>query len=177
MPVKSVKCYPNNKPWITKDLKKLLREKRLCRVRNDRVVLKVIQKKVDDMIRLEKEKYKRKMENWFRKDTKAAWQGLRNITGMTKKSVSPDMANKKNYCNELNKFYCRLDAQDYSAEQNSLTELLCNKEHEKFTVTHEDVLESLKRDKSNKASGPDGVSAKVINICKYELVPVLCRIF
>lgn len=129
------------------------------------------------MISLEKEKYKRKIENWFKKDTKAAWQGLRNITGMTKKSVSPDITNIKDYCNELNKFYCRFDVQDFSLEQNSLTELLCNKEHGIFTVTQEDVLESLKRVKSNKASGPDRVSAKVVSICKYELLPVLCWIF
>ena len=35
----------------------------------------------------------------------------------------------------------------------------------------------MKRIKSNKAAGPDRVSAKVVSICKYELDPVLCRIF
>ena len=166
LPVKSVRCYPNNKPWFTKELKKLLHEKRLSVVRNDRVNLKIIQKKVDDTISLIKEKYKKKMENWFKKDTKAAWQDLRNITGMTKKSVFSGITNIKDYCNELNKFYCRFDVQDYSVEQNSLFEFLCNKEYEKFTVTHEDVLESLKRVKNKKAAGPDRVSAKVVNTCK-----------
>ena len=96
---------------------------------------------------------------------------------MTKKSACPDITNVKDYCNELNKFYCTFDDQDYSLEQDSLNELLCSKEHGIFTVTHEDVLESLKRVQSNKASGPDRISAKVVSICKYELVPVLCWIF
>ena len=35
------------------------------------------------------------MENWFKKDIKAAWQGLRNIAGMIKKSASPDINLKR----------------------------------------------------------------------------------
>lgn len=49
--------------------------------------------------------------------------------------------------------------------------------HEELAGMHDDVLEGLERAKSNKASGPDSVSAKVRNICKYELVSVLRGIF
>lgn len=91
-------CYPDTKPWLTEDLRKLLHEKILCGLRTDPVNLKIIQKEVDDMIDLEKEKCKRKMENRFNKDTKAAWQGLRNITGVAKESVSPDIINMTDCC-------------------------------------------------------------------------------
>ena len=43
---KKVLCYPNNKPWITKDLKKTINEKKILFAQGDRMALKVKQKEL-----------------------------------------------------------------------------------------------------------------------------------
>ena len=40
---KEVLCYPYNKPWITKDLKKRINEKKLLLAQRDRITLKLKQ--------------------------------------------------------------------------------------------------------------------------------------
>ena len=43
---KKVLCYPNNKPWITKDLKKILNEQKFLFAQGDRMALKLKQKEL-----------------------------------------------------------------------------------------------------------------------------------
>ena len=71
VPRKRVKCYPNNKPWVTKGLKDLLNEKKRLLSTDDRAQLKVVQKQVNKEISLCKQKYKEKVESLFKSDTKS----------------------------------------------------------------------------------------------------------
>ena len=41
---KEVLCYTNNKPWMTKDLKKRINEKKLLFAQRDRITLKLKKK-------------------------------------------------------------------------------------------------------------------------------------
>ena len=51
IPTKTVRCYPNNKPWINKDIKqKLVLKKKLLQSHN-RTELKLIQKQLDSEIK------------------------------------------------------------------------------------------------------------------------------
>ena len=65
VPKKIVKCFPNNKPWVTKELKELLGRKMYIHVNNNWDMLKDIQKQVDDAIHACKINYKRKVEYMF----------------------------------------------------------------------------------------------------------------
>ena len=47
---KEVTCYPNNKPWLTKELKQKHVAKRQCIYRKDRLQLKILQKDLDKEI-------------------------------------------------------------------------------------------------------------------------------
>ncbi len=47
---KEVKCYPNNKPWVTKELKIILNEKKKALAVNDKVKMKEIQKQIKSMV-------------------------------------------------------------------------------------------------------------------------------
>ena len=43
VPRRTVKCFPNNKPWVTKELKELLTRKKQLLAWNDRTQLKIVQ--------------------------------------------------------------------------------------------------------------------------------------
>ena len=44
IPTKTVRCFPNNKPWITSDLKKLLKIKKEAFREGDGELLRTVQK-------------------------------------------------------------------------------------------------------------------------------------
>ena len=65
IPTKQVKIYPNNKPWITKDLKSLLNKKKAILATKDKHKLREVQTEIKSAIYQAKLKYKQKMENMF----------------------------------------------------------------------------------------------------------------
>ena len=50
IPTKKVKCYPNNKPWINKDIKQLINRKNSIYKTGNREELKLIQKEINTAI-------------------------------------------------------------------------------------------------------------------------------
>lgn len=77
-------CFPNSKPWITSELKVLLKEEKRGNSsdRRDRDRVKRVMKELKGAIKKEKRTYKAKIENQLRQEkAKVVWQGMRNITG------------------------------------------------------------------------------------------------
>ena len=58
---KEVKCHPNNKPWLTKELKVLLNQKKIRFAKGDKEQLKDTQKEIKNEINKCKERYKQKI--------------------------------------------------------------------------------------------------------------------
>ncbi|KAI4899385.1 hypothetical protein NFI96_024544 [Prochilodus magdalenae] len=79
-----VLCFPNNKPWITKELKKLLNKKKQAFRMKDRELLKSVQKELN--LRENKEAYRRKLEGKLQQNkAMALWAGMKQITGFKTK--------------------------------------------------------------------------------------------
>ena len=82
IPKKEVKCYPNNKPWVTKGLKETINKKKSALAKKDKLALKTVGNELKIQIRSSKDQFKHKLEAKFKStNTKEAWQGLRQITG------------------------------------------------------------------------------------------------
>ena len=177
VPKKLVKCFPNNKPWVTKELKPLLNKKKYLLSHHDRDQLKIVQKEINAQISVCKQNYKTKIENLFKTDSKSAWAGLRELTGMSKSKNTPDVENPEIFCNELNKFFARFDTHDFSGVRRVITNFLGSREAEPITVTEEAVSKSLRSVKIGKAAGPDAISSSVIKLCWEPLTPILRKIF
>ena len=60
IPQKTVKVFPNNKPWITKVVKDVINKKKQVFGQGDKMNLKIVQKELKRVIKIEKEKYKTK---------------------------------------------------------------------------------------------------------------------
>ena len=54
IPKKTVKCFPNNKPYITKEIKDCIHRKKLAFARRDRQEVKRVQKELNIKLREEK---------------------------------------------------------------------------------------------------------------------------
>ncbi|XP_030641381.1 protein NLRC3-like [Chanos chanos] len=59
---KSVQCFPNNKPWITRDIKALLNDKKRAFRAGDKEEIKRVQKALSAKIKEGKDTYRRRME-------------------------------------------------------------------------------------------------------------------
>ena len=69
IPTKEFRCYPNNKPWVTSDLKALLNERKRAFRSGDL-----------QSIRESKDYYRRKLEYKLENNTRDIWSGMREIT-------------------------------------------------------------------------------------------------
>lgn len=177
VPSKSVTVYANNKPWVKKDLKQLLNEKRKHLASGDRNLLKSVQKRLNKEIAEAKFSYKLKLENLFKTNNcKEAWKGLKILCGYNNKNKLVNISDINNYVNELNDFYLRFDNHDFSQE---CDEIISNIPGDNYSlvITIEDVTRALKLVKINKSSGPDNVCAKVLKSCAEFLAAPLYSIF
>ena len=85
---KEIKLYPNSKPWITKDLKQLLKERQSALKERDTMKMKLTQKKIDRRIKEEKKKNSEKLEDNFRQgNSRQCWQNISTITGYKPKKA------------------------------------------------------------------------------------------
>ena len=77
VPTRTVRYFSNNKPWVTPDIKALLKEKKRAFRSGDREELKTVQKELRRKIREEKDRYRKKMEEQLQeRNTKGVWDGL-----------------------------------------------------------------------------------------------------
>ena len=82
MPTRTVRCFPNNKPWITNDLKALLNKKKRAFRSGDREELRRVQHELRDMLRACKDAYRRKLEAKLQQNNvRDVWTGMKQITG------------------------------------------------------------------------------------------------
>ena len=61
-PTKTVRCFPNNKPWITSNVKHLLNRKKRAFKEGDQEERKRVQGELKTMLREAKDSYRRKVE-------------------------------------------------------------------------------------------------------------------
>ena len=69
IPVKTVHCFPNNKLWITSNVKDLLNQKKKAFLSRDRELLRQTQGGLKCQLREAKEEYRRKVEGRIQQNT------------------------------------------------------------------------------------------------------------
>ena len=174
---KNVKIFPNNKPWITKELKIHLNEKQTLIKSGDKEALKEKQAVLNSEITKSKDAYKDKIKNAFQsQNSRQAWDGLRKASGFHQDKPTLNIPNQNTFVEELNEFYCRFDAVDYSDQHKDIKSRLSNYETS-IVITESVVKTAFKKLNCRKASGPDCVSARVLRFCADELTPIYCHLF
>ena len=178
IPIRSVKLYPNNKPWVSKELKEMLNIKKRCIASKDVDGRKLIQKTLNKKVRECKMQYKNKIEDMFKSNnTKAAWKGLKTLTGYKSSSCLPEHDNNRMFAEELNIFYNRFDVHNFSTELTQMELSLADNTDQQIIISQEEVRNTLKNINPRKACGPDGITGKLLKECKDQLAPILTIIY
>ena len=84
---KKVVVYPNNKPWVTKELKTVINKKKRTFFTGDPLEKKALSREVRKEIAKAKVNYKNKIEIRFAGgNIRAAWQGFKSIACVNKQA-------------------------------------------------------------------------------------------
>jgi hypothetical protein len=172
---KTILTFPNNKPWVTKDLKMHLNRKKHAFIKGDMSEYKEKAKDFNRQARIAKLKYKNKVEQKFKTgNVREAWDGLKTMMGKPSKQSKQHIPQSAEEVNNLNQFYARFDVRDLSHECETLCQSL---EPESLELTEAEVVSVFKHLKPNKAPGPDGVKGRVLKSCASQLGQVFTYIF
>ena len=180
IPHKKVFFYPNSKPWITKELKSLLREKKTVFKNGDKAAYAQIRKVVRAEIIKAKSAYKEKIESkLYDSDLKSVWNGMKLMTGLQKcnnNSVSSNgFTSNMQLADELNKFYLRFNVDVFDDKISNMRELVRDTSAPDIDLSY--VTNLLKQTKVNKSPGPDNISGRVLKSCASQLSGILKVIF
>ncbi|TWW54042.1 hypothetical protein D4764_0214270, partial [Takifugu flavidus] len=206
-----VRCFPNNKPWVTPDLKALLNEKKRVFRSGDKEELRRVQKELRRGIRRGKDSYRRKLEERLKgSNAREVWRGLKTISGHTKDSgrgpesggldyltvlpppspthQSPDLTVPSHHHPPYPPVTPPAQAALSSHHATSLHPLPDRPSQSnprphppgvtpRLSITADQVRKELRRTKTRKATGPDGINSRLLKDCADQLCGVLLHIF
>ena len=157
-----MKKFPNDKPWISGDLREKVKKKEEAHRSGDCVLYKKAKYEVHQAVRGAKVKYRCKLESQIlSNNSHAVWQGLQTITGFKKKNADRPNASPS-LPDELNHFYSRFD-------KLNTTPVTAQPPDVSMPLPPPFVVEEggvgfgklLLRQTTKKAAGPDNVSTSV----------------
>ena len=169
---KRIRVYPNQKPWMTREVQRLLKAKYTAFRSGDRALYNTARTNLRRGIRKAKLTYRRRIEDHLdSNDTRQVWQGVQHLTNY--RTSTGAVEGGAPLAEELNNFFARFEvappeaATSHSTVHSSFT----------FTVTEHDVRRTLRAVNPRKAAGPDGVTGRVLKDCADELAGVFTKIF
>ena len=178
IPTKTIKVYPNNKPWVTKEMKTYLNLKKIAYQQRDIQKLKDAQRDINNHIRKCKMNFKEKVESAFHSNNmRRAWQGVATMVGAGRTKNQISVQNPQSYANELNAFYTRFETHDFSAELNSEEERLRCWDKDSISISEDMVRNTFNNINIRKSCGPDGIQGKILKSCSDQLAPVFCKLY
>ncbi|KAL0168321.1 hypothetical protein M9458_036543, partial [Cirrhinus mrigala] len=140
IPTRTVKRYPNSKPWITPHIKYALKEKRAAFKKKDWVTLKILNRQIKNDIIRAKMQYKNKLEQEFSNmNTKQAFQKIKTLTGQEQNYHHQSSPDPLYLANTLNSFFNRFDTHDHTPTCEELLRTLPIHEPQHPPFTEEDV--------------------------------------
>ncbi|KAI3359450.1 hypothetical protein L3Q82_013758, partial [Scortum barcoo] len=159
VPARTVHCFSNNKPWITRDLKALLNKKKMAFRAGDREEQRRVQHELRDMLRTCKDNYRRKLEAKLQQNNvRDVWTGMKHITGM--KGKDRQTPGSLDRANQFNQFFNRFSSPPASPPTTPPWPP---------THPHCQVKRQLERLHQRKAAGPDGITPRILKTCASQL--------
>ncbi|XP_036072236.1 uncharacterized protein LOC118599940 [Oryzias melastigma] len=88
-PQKTVRCYPNNKPWVTQEVKAALNRKKVAFMKKDKEAMLSAQREVKHRLKEGKDTFRRKVEKKLGENRmREVWDGVNTITGFRTKATT-----------------------------------------------------------------------------------------
>lgn len=172
--VKTVKTRATNKPWLTGEVRSLLKTPDSAFKTGDTATYREARNNLKRGIREAKKQYGRNLEKNFEDtgDTRHLWQGFQTVTGY-KRRVKTAQCNNLSLPDDLNRFYSRFE----NTNTRSAQRLTPASTDQVLQLTAESVRRTFSRINPPKASGPDNVPGRVLKSCADKLKDVFTDIF
>ena len=91
IPCKNITVFPNNKPWVTKELKNVINKKKSIFYTGNSQEKKEITREVRNEIRKAKRMYKDKVEHKYSSgDLLATWKGIKSMSSINQRNSDTD---------------------------------------------------------------------------------------
>ncbi|KAI4902346.1 hypothetical protein NFI96_004702, partial [Prochilodus magdalenae] len=170
---KTITTRPNQKPWMTAEVRALLKARDSAFKAGDKAALRKARAKLSRGIREAKRAHGQSIHSHFRDsgDTRRMWQGIQAITNY--RTTPPACDSDASLPDALNHFYARFETQNSVAARKTTPpsddQVLC--------LTAADVRKTLRRVNPQKAAGPDNIPASVLRECADQLTDVFNDIF
>ncbi len=170
---KYIRVYLNTKPWMTKKVLHLLRERDIAFRSGDRVLYSAARADLKRGIREAKDAQRRRIEDCFQSNNpRQVWQGVQHMTNYRPSNHSATDGDPS-LAEELNHFFARFEVEPTGTTK---THPPADSSHILMVEEH-DVRRTLRAVKPRKATGPDGVSGQVLRDCASQLAGVFTKIF
>ncbi len=175
VPTKTIRIYPNQKPWINSDVRSALSAWTSAFKSGNTDDRKQASYDLRRSIKAAKRQYKNKVEEQFNNNNpRSMWQGINNITGF--KGNKPATVNiAASLPDELNTFYAHFEAHNTAHTECAPT--AAAEEVSPLSLSVADVTRSFKGVNIRKAVGLDGIPGRVLKACAYQLAGVFTDIF
>ena len=179
IPEKTVKVYPNSKPWVTKALRALLYRKRQAFIAGNLPEVEKLKKEVKHEIARAKRSYQEKLEEQLvNNNLGSAWDSMKTIIG-TKKTGNPNLVLDGFTCDRklaqtLNEFYLRFDSPTFKDAILEQKNYLKDSAPAPFDL--HDVVDTFRHSKVKKSPGPDNIGGHLL-LCAKQLGPIFYDIF
>ena len=170
---KQITTYPNQKPWMNKEVRILLKARNTAFRSDDAQAYSKSRANLKRGIKKAKYCYKLKVEEHFsNSDPRRMWQGIQAISDYKPSNSTPTVTDVS-FLNELNDFYARFN----SDSKETATKTTHSADHQPLKLTSSDVHTALSRINAHKAAGPDGIPGRVLRACAEQLAGVFTDIF
>lgn len=177
---KTVKVYPNNRPWVNNSIRSCLYKKRLALCTGTAADLHLATKELKAEIGKAKQKYKSDLENKLANNNLGSvWSSMKSIVGLQSTKGTRNVSvtgfdSDADLANALNVFYNRFDTSDFNSKNQELHKKLLDTGH--FTLKQEEVEKAFRCIKLKKSSGPD-ICSRLLKSCSKELSPIFRYLF
>ncbi len=170
---KYIRVHPNTKPWMTKKVLCLLRERDTAFRSGDRVLYSAARADLKRGIREAKAAQRRRIEDCFQcNNPRQVWQGVQHMTNYRPSNFSATDVDTS-LAEELNHFFARFEVEPTGTAK---THPPAHSSHF-ITVEEHEVWRTMRAVNLRKAMGPDGVSGQVLRDCAGQLAGVFTKIF
>ncbi len=140
VPTKTIRIYPNQKPWINSDVRSVLSARTSAFKSGNTDDRKQANYDLRRSIKAAKRTYKNKVEDQFNNNARSVWQGINNITGF--KGNKPATVNiAASLPDELNTFYARFEAHNTAHTESA--SVAAAEEVSPLSISVVDVTQSL----------------------------------
>lgn len=137
--------------------------------------MKNIQKELNHKLWTARKKEREKFESHCSgMDTKKLWDSMRTMTTV-KRCIN--VINEEEKANELNNFFCCFDLRDFSQALGTAMDSVPKSDSGAITIDQHAVERLFSHICPRKASGPDGISGRLLKSCSSELAEAWRPIF